>query len=51
MRFETAVYVLHAFHKKSLKGAKTAKIDVELIGRRLKSAKEDYEARYGKGKK
>ena len=51
VRFEAAVYVLHAFQKKSPKGAKTARTDVELIGRRLKSAKEDYEARYGKGTK
>ena len=51
VRFEGAVYVLHAFRKKSPKGIKTAQTDVELIGRRLKSAREDYEARYGKGKK
>ena len=51
VRFEGAVYVLHAFQKKSPKGIKTAQTDVELVGRRLKSAKENYEARYGKGKK
>ena len=51
VRFEGAVYVLHAFRKKSPKGIKTAQTDVELIGRRLKSAREHYEARYGKDKK
>ena len=51
LHFEEAVYVLHAFQKKSPKGVKTAQTDVELIGRRLKSAREDYEAHYGKGKK
>ena len=48
VRFQDAVYVLHAFQKKSPKGIKTAQSDVELVGRRLKRAAEDYEARYGK---
>jgi phage-related protein len=51
VRFEGAVYVLHAFQKKSPKGIKTAQTDIELVSQRLKAAKEDYEARYGKGKK
>jgi len=51
VRFETAVYVLHAFQKKSPRASKTAKADVELIGRRLKAAQEHYEARFGKNKK
>jgi phage-related protein len=46
-----AVYVLHAFQKKSPRGIKTAQADVELVSRRLKSASEDYEARYGKREK
>jgi len=50
VRFEGAVYVLHAFQKKSPKGIKTAQTDVDLISRRLNSAKKDYETRYGKGK-
>ena len=50
VRFKDAVYVLHAFQKKSTKGIKTGQTDVDLISRRLKSAKEDYEKRYGKGK-
>jgi phage-related protein len=51
VKFEGAVYVLHAFHKKSPKGIRTARSDVKLIARRLKSAREDYEARYGNAKK
>ena len=46
-----SIYVVHAFQKKSPKGIKTAQTDVELVSRRLKSASEDYEARYGKRKK
>jgi phage-related protein len=51
VRFEGAVYVLHAFQKKSPSGIKTARKDVELIGRRLNEAKADYEVRYGKEEK
>jgi phage-related protein len=47
VRFDGAVYVLHAFRKKSPTGIKTAKSDVELIRQRVKTAHEDYEARYG----
>ena len=47
VRFKLAVYVLHAFQKKSPKGRKTARTDVELISRRLSAATHDYEARYG----
>ena len=50
VRLEGSVYVLHAFQKKSPSGIKTARKDVELIGRRLKEARADYEARYGKEK-
>ena len=48
VRFEAAIYVLHAFQKKSPKGIKTAQTDVNLIRQRLKIAAADYEARYGK---
>jgi phage-related protein len=51
VKFAHAVYVLHAFQKKSPKGRKTAQTDVGLISRRLKAASEDYEARYGKRQK
>ncbi|HVN63602.1 MAG TPA: type II toxin-antitoxin system RelE/ParE family toxin [Candidatus Binataceae bacterium] len=48
VRFREAVYVLHAFQKKSPKGIKTARVDIELIAKRLRAAREDYEAHYGK---
>lgn len=38
-----AVYVLHAFQKKSKKGSATPKADMDLIRARLKLAKEDAE--------
>lgn len=50
VRFEPAVYVLHAFQKKSPRGIRTARVDVELVSRRLKVAAADYEGRYGKSK-
>ncbi len=50
VRFEAAVYVLHAFQKKSPKGIKTADTDVDLISKRLQAARLDYEERYGKAK-
>ncbi len=45
VRFEDAVYVLHAFQKKSRHGIATAKHDTDLIKMRLKWAAEDYAAR------
>jgi len=48
VRFERAIYVLHAFQKKSPTGVRTAKSDVGLVARRLRMAREDYEVRYGK---
>jgi phage-related protein len=50
VRFQGAIYVLHAFQKKSPHGIKTAMTDVDLISSRLRLAKQDYEARYGKKK-
>ncbi len=47
VKFEHALYVLHAFQKKSPKGRRTSQTDVALIARRLRAAAEDYEARYG----
>lgn len=44
-RFDTAVYVLHSFKKKSKKGAETPRSDIELIKRRLKDAEADHAAR------
>jgi len=51
VRFRHVVYVLHAFQKKSPRGRKTASTDIQLIARRLKVARQDYEARYGKGER
>jgi phage-related protein len=48
VRFSRAVYVLHAFQKKSPRGIRTARSDIELIARRLKVARQDHEARDGK---
>ena len=46
-----AIYVLHAFQKKSKTGSKTPTTDMELIERRLKVAETDYQAQLAKGKK
>src|SRR5258707_5657582 len=46
--FREAVYVLHCFQKKSPRGTKTAKTDVDLIRERLKAAREDHRQRHGK---
>jgi phage-related protein len=43
VRFARVVYVLHAFQKKSKRGIATPKADLDLIGQRLKRAREDYE--------
>lgn len=43
VRFAHAVYVLHAFQKKSKRGIATPKAELETIERRLRRAKEDYE--------
>jgi len=48
VRFEKAVYVLHAFQKKSPSGIRTAKRNVDLVEQRLKQAQRDYEEHYGK---
>ena len=49
VRFKRAVYVVHCFQKKSPSGVRTAKRDVDLIEKRLRDARDDYEERYGKG--
>lgn len=38
VRFKDAVYVLHAFQKKSKRGIQTPKSDIDLIKRRLRDA-------------
>ncbi len=48
VRFRDAIYVLHAFKKKSKRGIATPRSDVELIKRRLKDAESDHAKRFGK---
>lgn len=50
VRWREAVYVLHAFQKKSRQGRKTPKQDMELVRQRLKVAERHYENTYGKNK-
>jgi phage-related protein len=50
VRFREAVYVLHAFKKKSKKGIATPKRDIDLIKRRLQDAEADYAVRFKQGK-
>lgn len=51
VRFDNAVYVLHAFQKKSASVIRTAKRDVDLVGERLKTAERDYKEHYGTPKR
>jgi phage-related protein len=50
VRFKEAIYVLHAFQKKSKRGIATPKSDIDLIRRRLRDA-EIYHAEWLKEKK
>lgn len=49
IKFTEVVYVLHAFQKKSKKGIKTPKQDIDLIKQRLQVAEEDYAERIKRG--
>ena len=40
LKVEEAVWVIHAFHKKSKKGAATPKAEIDLVRERLKRLKE-----------
>src|SRR5882672_3565705 len=51
VRFEEAVYVLHAFKKKSKRGVKTPQPDIDLVKRRLRAAELDYAERSSKERK
>lgn len=46
VRFAKAVFVLHAFQKKSKRGSATPKPDLELIKQRLRLAADAYQQRY-----
>jgi phage-related protein len=43
VKFAGAVYVLHAFQKKSTTGSKTPRREIKLIEQRLKAAKEHHD--------
>ena len=45
VKFENAVYVLHAFQKKSTKGIATPQREIDLIRRRLADAEQHYRER------
>jgi phage-related protein len=47
VRFHDAIYVLHAFQKKSKKGIATPQKEIELIRQRLAAAEQDYRERHG----
>lgn len=47
VRYDDAVYVLHAFQKKSKKGIATPHRDLELIRARMVLAQQDHERRRG----
>ena len=46
VKFDEAVYVLHAFQKKSKKGSETPRRDIEVIKARLKVAEAHYREHY-----
>ncbi len=48
VKFKGFVYVLHAFQKKSKKGAQTPKKELDLIRSRFRDAKKDSESRRAK---
>ena len=50
LKLEGAVYVLHAFQKKSRKGIQTSQADIELVKRRLSRAAEIHGERFGRSK-
>ena len=47
VKFADAVYVLHAFQKKSTRGISTPRHHLELIRSRLRRAREHYEQQRG----
>ena len=49
VRFETAVYVLHAFQKKARQGIATPKQELDLVRRRLRVAEQHYRNTHGGG--
>jgi phage-related protein len=50
VKFAGAIYVVHAFQKKSRRGAGTPKLDMDLIKQRLKRAEEQHAENIKAGK-
>jgi phage-related protein len=48
VKFEQAVYGLHAFQKKAKRGIKTPQIEIETVKNRFKIATRDYQQRFAK---
>lgn len=48
VRFANAVYVLHAFKKKSKNGVSTPKFEMDLVRQRLKVAEKHYKLNFGR---
>ena len=51
VRFSEAIYVLHAFKKRSKQGSKTPQAEIELIRQRLRLAEQDHSQRFKKENK
>lgn len=49
VKFSKAVYVLHAFQKKSTRGIATPKREIDIIRERLNRAEEHYRSHHRKG--
>ncbi len=49
VRFQAAVYVLHAFQKKARRGIATPKKDLDLVRQRLRVAERHYRDTHGGG--
>ena len=49
VRFETAVYVLHAFRKKAKRGTATPRQELDLVRRRLRVAEQHFRDTHGGG--
>jgi phage-related protein len=46
VKFQKVIYVLHCFQKKSKRGIKTPRKEIELIKQRMKWAEADYKKSY-----
>ncbi len=51
VRFAGAIYVLHAFQKKSRKGIETPKREIDIVKARLKLAEAHYRENFGQGER